>query len=200
MIVPLLVVEDGSFLDGLLGDRKVDVDDASLQGGGGFDGEFHRIEQGPGVAVGDVDEMIEGFGVDLDAQMSIPPDIAQCVPGDAQEFLAGQGLELEDAAAGNQRSIDREVGVLRGRADEDDGAGSRPQGNRASCWALLKRCTSSTKRMVRSLCRLRRSCASWMAERMSATPARTALMMMKWELVVLAMTWASVVLPVPGGP
>jgi hypothetical protein len=35
---------------------------------------------------------------------------------------------------------------------------------------------------------------------MSFTPASTALMAMKWARVVLAITRARVVLPVPGGP
>ena len=74
------------------------------------------------------------------------------------------------------------------------------QGSSASCWALFQRCTSSTNRIVRRPWCLRRLSASAVASRISLTPASTALMLTKWLAVVLAMTRARVVLPVPGGP
>jgi hypothetical protein len=73
------------------------------------------------------------------------------------------------------------------------------QGSSASCCALLKRCTSSTKRIVRRPARCC-SCASATASRMSLTPPSTALSEVKRARVVLAITRARVVLPVPGGP
>ncbi len=47
---------------------------------------------------------------------------------------------------------------------------------------------------------LRRSPASAITRRSSATPASTALSVSKWDLVLPAMIWARVVLPLPGGP
>jgi len=73
-------------------------------------------------------------------------------------------------------------------------------GRSASCCALFQRCTSSTKRIVRWSRSALRCRASSMAWRISFTPASTALMVMKLLSVVLAMTRARVVFPVPGGP
>jgi hypothetical protein len=56
------------------------------------------------------------------------------------------------------------------------------------------------KTMVRRASRLRRTSASFRTSRSSFTPVSTALMDSKWARVVRRMTWASVVLPEPGGP
>src|SRR5437870_9516661 len=74
------------------------------------------------------------------------------------------------------------------------------KGRKASCCALLKRCTSSTKRIVcRPDCASAASaCAT--ASRISLTPASTAEMERKSALNASAINRASVVLPVPGGP
>src|SRR6266436_616960 len=74
------------------------------------------------------------------------------------------------------------------------------KGRNASCCALLKRWTSSTNRMVcRPDCASAASaCAT--ASRMSLTPASTAEMERKSALNASAISRASVVLPVPGGP
>ena len=73
-------------------------------------------------------------------------------------------------------------------------------GRIASCCALLKRWISSMKRMVR--CPVARSSlpASSTTRRRSATPAVTAERATKRARVPRAMTLASVVLPLPGGP
>ena len=74
-------------------------------------------------------------------------------------------------------------------------------GKKASCWLLLKRCTSSTNTMV--ACGARPSCAAWArstASRMSFTPPSTALMVMNCASNACAISRAMVVLPVPGGP
>src|SRR5499427_1724039 len=74
------------------------------------------------------------------------------------------------------------------------------KGRKASCCALLKRCTSSTKRMV---CRpdwasAALACAT--ASRISLTPASTAEIAMKSAWNASAIKRARVVLPEPGGP
>ena len=73
-------------------------------------------------------------------------------------------------------------------------------GSSTSCWALLKRCSSSTNSTVLRPCMLIRICAWAMRSRISATLDSTPLSIMKWAFVVRAMTEASVVLPQPGGP
>ena len=77
---------------------------------------------------------------------------------------------------------------------------SSTDGNKASCCDLLNRCTSSMKRMVPWPCSPSRCRASSMARRTSATPALTADRGTKALAVTVAMTEASVVFPVPGGP
>src|SRR6185503_10299142 len=73
-------------------------------------------------------------------------------------------------------------------------------GRKASCCALLKRCTSSTKRMVLRPCSASERSAATTASRMSFTPERTAESAMNSASKASAMRRASVVLPDPGGP
>ena len=73
-------------------------------------------------------------------------------------------------------------------------------GSTASCWPLLKRWISSMKRMVRLSPSRRRSRARSTTLRRSATPALVALTASKVALVAPAISAASVVLPLPGGP
>ena len=77
---------------------------------------------------------------------------------------------------------------------------SSTSGKSTSCWALLKRWISSTKRMVRSPCSSRLPRARVRSSRTSLVPAATALSVSNRLLVWWAMTWARAVLPVPGGP
>src|SRR5581483_4346424 len=73
-------------------------------------------------------------------------------------------------------------------------------GRKASCCALLKRCTSSTKRIVRRPNCSRRACAAATASRMSLTPEKTADSATNSALNAFAIRRAMVVLPEPGGP
>lgn len=73
------------------------------------------------------------------------------------------------------------------------------KGRKASCCALLKRWISSTKTMVFSPKR-RFSSASCITPRISLMPLVTAEKLMNLARVWLAMTWARVVFPTPGGP
>src|SRR5450759_4302258 len=72
--------------------------------------------------------------------------------------------------------------------------------SRASCCDLLNRWISSMNRIVRCPENVRRSRAASMERRMSATPDVTAETSAKNALVVLAMTFARLVLPLPAGP
>ena len=64
------------------------------------------------------------------------------------DLFFGEWLQDVDAAAREQRGDDFEGRIFGGGADEPDGA-ALDVGKKASCWALLKRWISSTKRMVR---------------------------------------------------
>ena len=73
-------------------------------------------------------------------------------------------------------------------------------GSSTSCWALLKRWISSMNRMVVSPRKSRQVRAWSIFARISATLDSTPLSDSKREPVVRAITLASVVFPVPGGP
>ena len=73
-------------------------------------------------------------------------------------------------------------------------------GKNASCCALLKRCISSTNKIVRPAPIARRSRACSTITRTSATPPSTALKATNVARVDAAITCASVVFPAPGGP
>ena len=74
-------------------------------------------------------------------------------------------------------------------------------GKKASCWLLLKRCTSSTNTIVCCACKpSRAACANSTASRISFTPPNTALMDKNCASNASAIKRAMVVLPTPGGP
>ena len=77
---------------------------------------------------------------------------------------------------------------------------SSTNGRTVSCCDLLKRWISSMNRIVLLRYSWRRSLASSIICLSSATPALVALTELKWESVMLAMMYARVVLPLPGGP
>src|SRR3569832_582437 len=77
---------------------------------------------------------------------------------------------------------------------------SSTMGRKASCCALLKRCTSSTIRLVARPDCARTCLACSTAARTSFTPACTAEMLKNCACTRRAMSRACVVLPVPGGP
>ena len=77
---------------------------------------------------------------------------------------------------------------------------SSTEGSRASCCALLKRCTSSRNRIVPMLRSPKRRCASSITKRTSFTEADTADSVMNSFSVWLAINRAKVVFPHPGGP
>ncbi len=96
-----------------------------------FDGQFQRIEDAAGVAVGHVHQMGQGVIVNLHVELAVPAfGIRQRLARDGEEVILGQRLELEDAGAADQRLVDLEIGVLGGGADEDHGAVFHPRQQR----------------------------------------------------------------------
>ncbi len=72
-------------------------------------------------------------------------------------------------------------------------------GRKASCWALLNRCTSSMNTIVRRPAR-RECSAADITSLISLIPVSTALNATNSDCVMRAISRASVVLPHPGGP
>ena len=66
--------------------------------------------------------MREGVGVQGDAEMAVAARVGERMLGDVREGCGIEALELKNPAAREQGAIDREVGILGGCADEDDGA------------------------------------------------------------------------------
>jgi hypothetical protein len=77
---------------------------------------------------------------------------------------------------------------------------SSTAGSSVSCWPLLRRWISSTNSTVRPSPRASLACAAAKISRSRGTPSLTALNGSKACEVVRAMSRASVVFPVPGGP
>ncbi len=73
-------------------------------------------------------------------------------------------------------------------------------GSRMSCWLRLNRWISSRNSTVRGPPWLSRSLAASSTARTSFTPTPAAFSCSKWACVYPAISRASVVLPVPGGP
>ena len=112
----------------------IDADAIAVIGGGfgrGLDGQFQRVEHAAGVAVGHVHQVRQRIVVELDVELAVAAlGIGQRLASDREEVVLRERLELEDAAAADQRLVDLEIGVLGGRADQDDRAVLDPRQQR----------------------------------------------------------------------
>ena len=118
MGVAIFVIEHGALLDGILGDRPVDMKRAAGVGSGRFNGELQRVENAPRVAVCHFDKMVERIIVDERRPVSIAPlRIGNRKKRDAFQIVSGQGLELEYPRSRYERLVHFKVRVFRGRAD-----------------------------------------------------------------------------------
>ena len=118
VVVALLVVEHRPPLDRFLGHRQVDADHSRLVLRGRLHRQLQGVEQGPGVAVADIDEVGESILVEIHREVGVPPWVVQGVAGDAAQVGGFQVAELEEAAARDEGPVDREVGVLRRGSDQ----------------------------------------------------------------------------------
>ncbi len=203
MDVAFLVVEHGAALDALLGDApgRRGSTPSGTAGGVVSTASSRALSTPRGVAVGHVDQVRQRVVVDLDVQLAVAAlRVGQRLPRDREEVVLGQRLELEDAAAADQRLVDLEVGVLGGGADQDDRAVLDPRQQRVLLRLVEAVHLVHEEDGALAVLAAALLAPSAMASRMSLTPASTALMAMKWARVVLAMMRARVVLPVPGGP
>ena len=89
----------------------------------GFDSQFQGVERGAGVAVGDIGQVRERVFVQGDFEVPKASDgVLDGLADDLSDVVISQWLELEDAAAGDQCAVHREVWILGGGANQDDGA------------------------------------------------------------------------------
>ncbi len=127
------------------------------------------------------------------------PSVARARSMIYRSSLVIEGFQPKKTGAAQQRRVHRKERVLGGRPDQNEGA-VLDRGRRASCWARLKRWTSSRKKIVPRPCSASSRRAAATVSRTSFTPALTADMGTNAFSVAPAITWARVVFPVPGRP
>ena len=115
-----------------------------------------------------------------------------------RDLVVGELVEHEDARAGEQRRVDFERRILGGRADQRDRAVLDVRQHRVLLRFVEAMDLVDEQDGAPSDARAR--CASATTRRRSATPALTAESRSKCAPVERAITSASVVFPVPGGP
>ncbi|OQA43300.1 MAG: hypothetical protein BWY52_01914 [Chloroflexi bacterium ADurb.Bin325] len=129
--VALLIIEHRAALDRFLGDRQVDMDRGVGARPGRLDGQLQRVEHPARIAVRYVHQVRQRVVVDPHIKPAVAAlRVGQRLSRDRAEILLGQRLELEDAAAADERLVDLEIGVLGGRADQDDRAVLDPRQQR----------------------------------------------------------------------
>ena len=102
---------------------KVDNTAAVGFGRGGADGNLERGQGGAGIAAGHGDQ--RGFGLVIKAAVEVAQPVFGIGEGAVDEFsylILGQGVESIDAGAGKEGRDDLKGGILRGCADEGNGA------------------------------------------------------------------------------
>ena len=129
--VAFLVVEHGAALDALFCDGEVNMDHAICIGRGRLDCQLQRVEQAARVAVGYVHQMLQRGLIERHVALAVAASgVGERLPRDGPQFIGVEQAELKDAAAANQRLVDLEIRVFRGRADQDDGAVFHPRQQR----------------------------------------------------------------------
>jgi hypothetical protein len=106
---------------------------------------LEQIEQPPRVAIGKADQASRGIASSNSASRA--GERTRALEQLAASRRLVSGFSTYTAARDSSAAVDLERRILGGGADEDDGPCST-NGRKASCCALLKRCTSSTNRMV----------------------------------------------------
>ena len=121
--VAIAVVDDGLLLDALLGDFHRDADGAVGFRRGGERGDFQRVERLARIAVRNAGEVPRGFLRDFDFQVADAAlGIHERAGDEVEQVILGKRLQLENLRARNERRVDEEERVVRGRADEPDDA------------------------------------------------------------------------------
>ena len=139
MLIAVAVVDDGLFLDALLGDGAVDVDHAVRARRGGDDGDLQRVQASARIAVRGDGEMRERLVRDRDLQLAEAALlIRQRAPLQGRRDRRRERLELENLRARDERRVDVEEGIVRGRADQPHRA-ALDIGSSTSCCALFQR-------------------------------------------------------------
>jgi len=117
--VVVAVVDDGLALDGVLGHGEGVADDAVGVGLCGERADLEGVERAARVAVAQLGDVVERLVGQLDTVGAKPPlGVGQRAAHDELDVVGGQGPELEDLRARDERGHDGEEGVVGGGADE----------------------------------------------------------------------------------
>ncbi len=121
--VAILVVENSTALDGFFGHGQIYVNNPILIRRRRLDSQLQRVEHTTGVSVGHVDQVLQGIIFRAYVEFSVAAlNVGQGLVGNAPQVVFAQPPQLEDARTTDQGLDDLEIGILRGRADEYDGA------------------------------------------------------------------------------
>ena len=122
VLVAVGVVENGFLLNGLLRDGEID-DDLVLGRGSGDDSEFEGGEGFSSVSVGFFRDVLQGFGVGGDGEVSESSfGVREGAFEEVDEVLRGNWFELKNLRARDEGGVDVEIGIVRGGTDEADGS------------------------------------------------------------------------------
>ena len=123
VLVAVLVIDHGFFLDTFFGDGVGDVDDSEGIRWGGDDGDLQGIEALAGIAIGRSGEMEESGVFDGEGHFAEAAEgIGEGAFLEIEEIFDGKGFELKDLGARDEGGVDGEEGVMGGGADEADGS------------------------------------------------------------------------------
>ena len=93
----------------------------------GLDRQLQGVQQRARVAARDVDEVVERVRVDVHVEAAVAAlGVGQRRLRDAVQVRTRERRELEDARPADERRVHLEVGVVRGGADQHDGAVLHP--------------------------------------------------------------------------
>ena len=117
--VAVAVIHDGFLLDALLGGGQVQMDDALRARLGGERGDFQRVEGFAGVAVRDLREVSQRDFSGLNFQEAQAAfRVRQRALQQAKQVRFRERSQFKDLRARDERRVDEEKWIVRGRADE----------------------------------------------------------------------------------
>ena len=119
--IPVAVIHDGLLLDALLGNFHRDADGAIGLRRGGESRDFQRVERLARVAIGHAGQVLRGFLRNLDFEVADAAlRIHQRAGQQVEQVILRNRLQLENLRARDERRVDEEERVVRGRADQPD--------------------------------------------------------------------------------
>ena len=121
VLLAMLVIKKGFARDQLFECSRIDRRHAVLKVAVQHS-HLQRGERGAGVPVGKGGDGLQRVVVNMDLLAAVPVGIGEGAAEDLRDVLRAQGLQDEDLAAGEKRSVDLKGRIFGGSADQDDTA------------------------------------------------------------------------------